>query len=385
MIEIKGKYTTAKALTDYIEKEALQQIETLCSQEWVKDSMIRIMPDVHAGKGCVVGLAMNIRDRVAPNLVGVDIGCGMSVTKFKKDNINLEELDKFIHENIPCGFSVHASADLNSYQFKNKGIKEDYKDAVYQAKEILKDMRCFIDNKEHLQKSIGTLGGGNHFIELNKDKNGFYYLVIHSGSRNLGVQVCNYYQDYAKGYCKDLNVPKGLEYVTGKTKRDYLFDLYMATDFAEHNRDCMRYKILDFLDISYNDVETEFHTIHNYIDTDYKILRKGCVSAQQGEMLIIPINMRDGSLICKGKGNEDWLCTAPHGAGRIMSRKKAKENITMATFKNSMKDVYTSCVCESTLDESPMAYKSLEEIQKYLHEVVEVVEQINPIYNFKAK
>lgn len=384
MIEIVGKYNTAKVLTDYVEPEAYSQILTLCNQEFAKDSQIRVMPDVHAGKGCVVGLAMEVKDTIVPNLVGVDIGCGMSVTKFKADNIDLEALDKFIRENIPSGFNVNKLVGRDNWEplSKNNYWYDEYNYQYKEGTEYLKSVRCYLANEEHLVRSMGTLGGGNHFIEVNIDSDGDYYLVIHSGSRNLGVQICKYYQDIAVGMCSESNVPKELSFLSGQMKRDYVYDVAMASYYAESNRACIKAKILGFLGVE--QALDSFETVHNYIDEVTHILRKGCVSAKEGEKLIIPINMRDGSLICKGKGNADWLNTAPHGAGRVLSRGKAKEQIKYEDFVESMKGIYSTSVTESNIDESPMVYKSLDEIKSHIGDVVEIVEHIKPIYNFKA-
>lgn len=387
MIEITGKYSTAKALTDNIEDEALKQIQQLCNQEFTKDSTIRIMPDVHAGKGCVIGLAMEIFDKVVPNLVGVDIGCGVLTIPFRKEKLNLKDIDDFIHNQIPSGFNVYTNQHYTFFDKKNENLYNDLMENNLTKIKNNKYIAC-LENVKHLCNSLGTLGGGNHFIEINKDNidNTLYYLTIHTGSRNLGVQVCNYHQNIAIGYCKDKNIPKDLSYLENDLMCDYIQDMLLTQEFAKANRQCIALKIADFLCGEFM-LKNAFDTVHNYIDetyTDGYVLRKGCVTATKGKYLIIPINMRDGSLICEGKGNDDFLCTAPHGAGRIMSRGQAKKNISIEDFKNTMQGIYSTCINENTLDESPMVYKSINEIQSNLKELVDIVKIIKPIYNFKA-
>ena len=377
------------------EEEAYNQIEKLSNYEPYKESKIRVMPDAHAGKGCVIGTTMTIKDMVTPNLVGVDIGCGMLVVKLEDVNPDLEKLDKVIREYIPSGFSIH-----------DKPLKRGFKN--------LDDLYCSdYVNKERALCSIGTLGGGNHFIELNKDEKGYIYLVIHTGSRHLGVQVCDYYQKLAykkltdksvdikslieklkrEGREKDIQtelksikkneIDKELAHLYGDCFEKYLNDMKIVQVYARLNRDSIAAKIISKMGWLDNIVGI-FHTIHNYIDVDNMILRKGAVSAQKDEKLIIPMNMRDGSLICIGKGNEDWNCSAPHGAGRLMSRAKAKEAISMQEFTDAMSNVYTTSVCEATLDEAPQAYKPMEEIISAIGDTVDIVDIIKPIYNFKA-
>lgn len=394
MIELKGKYNTAKVFTDNVESTAQAQIIELCNQEFVKDSKIRIMPDTHAGAGCVIGTTMTIQDKIVPNLVGVDIGCGMEVIEIKDTTINLEKLDKVIYDYIPSGFNIRKS-------------EHEY------VKNIdLSKLKCLKHvNIERAKLSIGTLGGGNHFIEVNKDDNDKLYLVIHSGSRNIGKQVAEYYQDLgykelvnlsnqridlinklkAEGREQDIQqevkqlsvpkFPKALAYVQSENFKNYLHDMNIVQEFATLNRKVMAIEILRHMNLLTSD---GFTTIHNYIDIDNMILRKGSVSAQKGEKLIIPINMRDGSLICIGKGNEDWNYSAPHGAGRLMSRSMAKELVSMDEYKESMDGIYTTSVNKSTIDESPMAYKPMQEIIDNVHDTVDIVSIIKPIYNFKA-
>lgn len=397
---VEGKYNKAKVFTEIVEDVALDQIKTLCDQEYVKNSKIRIMPDVHAGAGCTIGTTMTIQDSIVPNLVGVDIGCGMETIKIRNSHLELQKLDKLIYEKIPSGYNIREETHR-------------YNDEV-----DLSELRCKTAGKINLnraEKSLGTLGGGNHFIEANQDEEGNLYLVIHSGSRHLGLEVANYYQeqafkslngnttedinkliaDYrATGRDKEIqaaieqlkvqvgtNIPKALAYLSGQLMEDYIHDMKIVQRFALLNRKAMMDEIIRGMKLK---VEEEFTTIHNYIDTDSMILRKGAVSAKNGEKLLIPINMRDGSLICIGKGNEDWNFSAPHGAGRLMSRTKAKSTYTVSEFKKQMKGIYTTSVSSDTLDECPMAYKGMEDIVNNIGDTAEIVNIIKPIYNFKA-
>lgn len=389
-----------KIFGSIVEEEARQQIENLANYEPYKDAKIRIMPDVHAGKGCTIGTTMAITDAITPNLVGVDIGCGMYVVPLGKVDIDLEMLDRVVNEKIPSGFNIHDTPqrifmDLN----------------MLRCREVV--------DFDMVQRSIGSLGGGNHFIELNEDEDSNKYLVIHSGSRNLGVRVCNYYQKIAEKNCQNSNVDrnkiiaelkaqgreseiqdaikalkpnsvdKDLAHLTGEDMQNYLHDMDICQRYAELNRETIADLILTEFDYATcYATEAPFHTIHNYIEMFFgrqPMLRKGAVAAYRGQHLIIPMNMRDGSLLCVGKGNTDWNCSAPHGAGRLMSRKKAKEAISMAEFEKSMSDVYSTSVCESTLDEAPQAYKPMQAIIDAIHDTVDIVKIIKPIYNFKAK
>lgn len=397
MIRFKNsKGNEVKIFGDICEDEALAQIKKLADFGPYLDSHIRIMPDVHAGKGCTVGTTMILDKAVTPNLVGVDIGCGMFVVPLGKVDIDLTKLDKVVNEKIPCGFNIH----------DNPQIVFDDLNALYCRESVdLKMAQC----------SIGSLGGGNHFIELNEDNEGNKYLVIHSGSRNLGVRVCGHYQRLAERICdpkhgirakiiadlkaqgreKDIQaalkamrykVDKDLAYLEGEEMSRYLHDMRIIQDYAILNRETIARLILaDFTDILGKSKERSFHTIHNYIDIGGNTLRKGAVSAYEGEHLIIPMNMRDGSLLCIGKSNPDWNYSAPHGAGRLMSRKKAKENISMADFEKSMNSVYSTSVCEDTLDEAPQAYKPMQSIIAAISDTVTIEKIIKPIYNFKAK
>lgn len=323
------------------------------------------MPDVHAGKGCTIGTTMTINDKVVPNLVGVDIGCGMETVKLKSNRINLPELDSFIHKNIPSG--------MNARKIPHKKISEVRLD----------ELRC--KDKVNMKRailSLGTLGGGNHFVEVDKDEDENLYLVVHSGSRNIGLQVAQYYQDAAFKALGDQNeIPYELAYAEGDLLEDYLHDMDIMQEFAVKNREAIINDIIKGCKLK---EDGRFATIHNYIDLDNKILRKGAVSAQAGEMLLIPINMRDGSLICKGLGNEDWNYSAPHGAGRLMSRSEAKSSFTLNSYKKEMEGIFTSSVNAKTLDECPMAYKSIDEIIGQIGPTAEIVSHVRPVYNYKA-
>lgn len=398
MLEIKGKYNTAKIFTDIVDQESIAQIMLLCNQEITSGSKIRIMPDIHAGAGCTVGTTMTITDKVIPNLVGVDIGCGMELIKIKEKHIELQKLDKLIYQKIPSGFSIREKA--------HPFIKQSSLNNLYCYKEI---------NMLRAEKSLGTLGGGNHFIEADKDEEGNIYIVIHSGSRHLGLEVANYYQREgyrqlngsskadidaliqqlkAEGRDKEIqksvaalknvkrtHIPKDMAYVQGDLFDKYIHDMKIIQEFAMLNRKAMMDEIIRGMKLH---VVDQFTTIHNYIDMEAMILRKGAVSAKKGEQLLIPINMRDGSLICVGKGNDEWNCSAPHGAGRLMSRSKARQSFTVSSFKSEMEGIYTTSVGKQTLDECPMAYKSMDDIVNNIGDTVEIETIIKPIYNFKA-
>jgi len=399
MTKIKGKYNVALCFCDNIEPAAFNQIKLVCDREEFSDSKIRIMPDVHAGKGCTIGTTMTITDKIVPNMVGVDIGCGMETVKIAEKTVDFAKLDKVIKEKIPSGRAVHGN-------FHEDSEKVD-----------LKKLKCLKSaNIDRARKSIGTLGGGNHFIELDKDKNDNLYIVVHSGSRHLGTEVAHYYQDCAfkkscldkksvikkeierlkfenkeneiskrinelKNNLKSTDISRDLLYVKEDLFYNYMHDMKITQYFAEINRKAMINIIIKNLNLT----ELErFTTVHNYIDTENMILRKGAVSAKNGEKLLIPLNMRDGSLICIGKGNEDWNCSAPHGAGRIMSRKAALENLSMKDYKLEMQGIYSSSIMKETLDEAPMAYKNIQEIVNNIKPTVEIVLKIKPVYNFKA-
>lgn len=391
-----------KIFTDNIEPEALNQIYTLVKQPAFKNCKVRIMPDVHAGAGCVIGFTADLGDKVIPNIVGVDIGCGMLTIELGKIDIDFQFLDNIIRNKIPSGRNTH---DGRMVRFDD-----------------LKKLYCYRELKDskRLERSIGTLGGGNHFIEIDLDNEGNKYLVIHTGSRNLGKQVAEHYQklaievmqgkdklyamqeqlieDYKKqGRKKEiekaikelhrtfnpnpLGMPKELCYLTGKYRDQYLHDMEICQKYAVLNRNAIASIIMDAMNWK---SLGGFETIHNYIEIESNMVRKGAISAKDGELLLIPINMRDGSIIGKGKGNSDWNCSAPHGAGRIMSRSKAKETLSIEEFKDTMKDIFTTSVNQSTIDESPMAYKSMDEIVNNIKDTVDIVKIIKPIYNFKA-
>lgn len=395
---LKGKYNSAIVYTNNVEEKAQEQIIELCNQEFAKDSKIRIMPDVHAGAGCVIGTTMTIQDKVVPNLVGVDIGCGMEVVKFTSDNFCLEKLDKVIKEYVPSGFSVRKEVHP-CFEFID-----------------LTKLKCYKHiNAERAALSIGTLGGGNHFVEINQDSEGYYYLVIHTGSRNLGKQVAEYYQKLGYDELSNSNdekkniierckregrqvdieseiakidkkkFTKDLAWVEGENLKNYLHDMKIVQGYASLNRYAIVSSILDNFLTEENNFKFagEFETIHNYIDTEAMILRKGAVAAARGIKFIVPMNMRDGSLICVGKGNPEWNYSAPHGAGRLMGRGQARRELSLEEYTKSMQDVYTTSVVQATLDEAPLAYKPMQEIIDNIGDTAEVVEIIKPIYNFK--
>jgi RNA-splicing ligase RtcB len=367
MIEINGVYANAIVYTDEIEASAAGQIQALCDQPFAAGSKIRIMPDVHTGKGCTIGTTMTVGEYVVPNLVGVDIGCCMDVVRLKEKRVNLPALDAFISKNIPHGRDVREKPHRNSGRID------------------VTELECFgkIDTRRGLE-SIGTLGGGNHFIEVDRDEEDNLYLVIHTGSRNLGLQVAEYYQKLAYesvGGRGQTEIPFELAYLTGADRDSYLHDMAIMQRYAALNRQTIRDCILDGLKLH----EAEFFTtVHNYIDLEHGILRKGSVSARAGERLLIPLNMRDGALICAGLGNDDWNQSAPHGAGRLFSRSQAESSFTLSAFKKSMEGIYTSTVSQDTLDECPMAYKDPRTIIAAIGDTVRIEKQIRPIYNFKS-
>ena len=396
MIELKGKYNDCKIFTDNPDSETLSQIMEVLNLESCKESKIRIMPDCHAGAGCVIGTTMTLHDKVIPNLVGVDIGCGMLAIKLNGD-IDLNELDNIVRTYIPSGRNIHERYDKKLMI----GVNID-------------QIKAPID-VEYAYRSIGTLGGGNHFIELDEDFEHNFWLVIHSGSRHLGVEVAKYYQEKAYKNIKSDSIKRKIDSTIAKLKSEgkerdientikiikmqagdirkdlchvsdgdfdnYIHDMVIAQEFANANRLRIASSIIEHLNV---DIVESFSTIHNYIDTDNMILRKGAVSARYGEKLIIPMNMRDGSLICIGKGNPDWNYSAPHGAGRLLSRSAARKNISFDDFKESMNGIFSSTVVEETIDESAFAYKPMEEIINNIGETVVIKENIKPVYNFKA-
>ncbi|MGI6767181.1 MAG: RtcB family protein [Lentihominibacter sp.] len=399
MIEIKGAVNTAICYAKTVEDEAREQIRRMCDYEFTRDSKIRIMPDVHAGKGCTIGTTMTILDKAVPNVVGVDIGCGMYTVNIGAGDIDFAKLDAVVHT-IPAGRDVW------------DGRQERFD---------LTRLKCYRHLKQtrRLERSLGTLGGGNHFIEIDRAADGTNYLVVHSGSRNLGKQVADYYQELAtnlnrgigdylearenliKTYkeqgrrseihsaleslkCElnaETTIPQDLCYLEGRYLDEYLHDVEICQDFARKSREKMAGIIIDGMGF---DNIGGFHTIHNYINTEERILRKGAISAKAGELVLIPINMRDGSILARGKGNPDWNYSAPHGAGRIMSRRKAKGTLDMDEYAKSMEGIYTTSVNASTLDEAPMAYKSIDDIIDVVGEAVDIIDVLKPVYNFKS-
>ena len=404
-MEIKGKYGTAKVFTKELEKGAEDQIVTLLNQDFLEGSEVRIMPDVHQGMGCVIGFTADMGDKVIPNIVGVDLGCGMITVELGHVDIDLPQLDQVIKQKIPSGRNVHG------------GRKVEF--------DRLEELHVFreLKNTRRIERSIGTLGGGNHFIEVGQDSKGYKYMVIHSGSRNLGTQVARLYQDLAVDLCsgkeeyyvrkeeiikefrekgkkkqinkvlKDLkkeysglkpSYHKDLCYLTGDFRDKYLHDMKICQEYASLNRQTMADSILKGL-LDKNLEEFEWvETVHNYINFKDNIIRKGAIAAYEGEKVLIPINMRDGSILGVGKGNPDWNYSAPHGAGRLLSRTDAKEKLNLEEFKETMKGIYSTSVNKSTLDESPDAYKDIEYILESMDETVDVIDIIKPIYNFKS-
>lgn len=401
MIELNGKFANAKIFTDLVDQASISQVIELLNQPFVEGSKIRMMPDIHAGAGCTIGATMSVGDKICANLVGVDIGCGMLCVQIKDKYIDFDRLDEVIRKYVPSGFAIRSKP-------------HKFADQIDLAK-----LRCadHVD-LDRAYKSIGTLGGGNHFIELSKDDEDNYYLIVHSGSRHLGLEVAKYYQNlgYAKlnghddvaiqqlidelkaaGRHKNIedeitklkntkrtHIPKDLAYIEGQDFEDYIHDMRILQRYATLNRGAMIDTIL--VGMRWTAVNW-FETIHNYIDLDNPhgmILRKGAVSAEEGQRLLIPMNMRDGCLICVGKGNPDWNYSAPHGAGRIMSRSQAKRAFTVEEFAESMKGIYSTCVGRDTLDEAPMVYKPMESIIENIGDTVEIEKIIKPVYNFKA-
>jgi len=398
MFEIKGKINTAICYAKVVEDDAIDQIRRMCDYEFTADSRIRIMPDVHAGKGCTIGTTMTVTDKVVPNIVGVDIGCGMYTVNLGKADIDFAKLDEAAHF-IPSGMNIW------------EGRQEKFD---------LQQLLCYrsLKNTKWLERSLGTLGGGNHFIEVDRASDGTNYLVIHTGSRNLGKQVAEIYQQLAidlnkgketyfqerdeiirtykeqgrrkeiekalKGIswnAREATMPEDLCFLYGQYFEDYMHDVEICQRFARRNREKIAEILLDRTGMSGTD---GFHTIHNYIDTEEMILRKGAIAAHAGEKVLIPINMRDGSVLAVGKGNPEWNYSAPHGAGRIMSRTKAKNELNLDEYKKAMAGIYTTSVNAATLDEAPMAYKSLDDIIDVIKESVDVIEVMKPIFNFKA-
>ena len=363
MITVTNKYNTAKVYTDRIESGAEGLIKALCGSPVSEGSRICIMPDVHPGKGCAVGTTMTVTDKAAPGLVGVDIGCGMEVFRVTAKRLEMQKLDKLVREKIPSGRKIRNT----SHRF---------------AEQVdLNDLCCERHvGKEKARFSMGTLGGGNHFIEIDRGEDGAFWLIIHSGSRHLGLEVAQWYQNEAFRLCPE-GTPYELAWATGKLMGEYLHDMAIVQRFAALNRQAIADEIIRGMKLS---VQDSFSTVHNYIDTDTMILRKGAVSAEKGEKLIIPMNMRDGCLLCQGKGNEDWNFSAPHGAGRLMDRATVRQSFTLSQFKKEMQGIYSSSISHATLDESPMAYKPMDAIISQIEPTAEILEILKPIYNFKA-
>lgn len=398
MIEIKGKVNMALCYAKVVEDEAIEQVRRMCDYEFTKGCKIRIMPDVHSGKGCTIGTTMTVGDKVVPNIVGVDIGCGMYTVDLGRKELDFAKLDEAAHF-VPSGMNVW------------EGRKERFD---------LMELRCYrsLRDTKRLERSLGTLGGGNHFIEVDRAADGRNYLVIHSGSRNLGKQVAEIYQRLAVDLNKgketyfqerdeiirtykeagrrkeiqaaldniawkerEATMPEDLCYLYGTYLEDYLHDVEICQRFARRNREKMAEVLLERVGLEGGEA---FHTIHNYIDTGEMILRKGAIAAHKGEKVLIPINMRDGSVLAVGRGNAEWNYSAPHGAGRLMSRTGAKQRLSMEEYEKAMEGIYTTSVNEATLDEAPMAYKALEDIIDVIRESVDVLEVMKPVYNFKA-
>ncbi|MCR5295090.1 MAG: RtcB family protein [Lachnospiraceae bacterium] len=398
MLEIKGSVNTALCYANIIEEEAIEQIKRMCSYEFTEGCRIRIMPDVHAGKGCTIGTTMTINGKAVPNIVGVDIGCGMYTVELGRGEIDFAKLDEAAHF-IPSGMKVWEE-------------RQEHFD--------LTGLRCYryLKDTDRLERSLGTLGGGNHFIEVDRAADGMSYLIIHSGSRSLGKQVAEYYQNLAvelhqgkaayrkeqdeliraykeqgrsneiENALKDLKmkiaentIPPDLCFLSGSSLGDYLHDVEVCQHFARRNREKMADILLTRAGLS---GKNAFHTIHNYIDTEEMILRKGAIAAHKGEKVLIPINMRDGSVLAVGRGNPEWNYSAPHGAGRLMSRKTAKEKLDLDEYRRTMAGIYSTSVNENTLDEAPMAYKSLSDIIGVIKDSVDVIDVLKPLYNFKA-
>jgi tRNA-splicing ligase RtcB len=404
-MELRGKYGMAKVFTENLEPGAKDQIIELLDQDFIEGAQVRIMPDVHQGMGCVIGFTADMGDKVIPNIVGVDIGCGMLVVELGNIKIDYATLDKIIYNKIPSGFKIHGE---RKYKYPK-----------------IQDLYCYRDLQDtrRFERSIGTLGGGNHFIEVGEDSKKSKYLIIHSGSRNLGKQVADHYQkmaiDLAKGDSgyfsrkqeiirsykemgrkkeikkalkqlekeyKNLkpNYPRDLCFLTGEHREMYLHDMKICQEYASTNRKAMGDMILNSLLKKGLEDYTHFETIHNYINFKDNIIRKGAISAYEGEKVLIPINMRDGSILAIGKGNPDWNYSAPHGAGRVMSRNQARAELNLQEFEKTMEGIYTTSINKSTLDEAPFAYKPIGEILDSLGETVEVLDIIKPLYNFKA-
>lgn len=416
MINIKGKYTNCKIFNDNVDETSISQVYDFLNNETFKNTHPRFMPDIHAGAGAVIGTTFKLSDKIIPNVIGVDIGCGMSAWKIDKGlNYDFNSLDEVVRNKIPFGKNTHSDLNYTLLKsiFEKMNIEIFFEDFIEKVKEIANKTG---QSEQRALLSIGSLGGGNHFLEINKGKD-VNYLIIHSGSRSFGLNVANYHQkkaienvnkfnknDYEKKFkeiketlkgkeiekalkalkeeYKNSHINTGLEYIEGDDAEEYFEDMKIAQIYAQLSRRVMGSIILNVhFKVDYYE---PFESVHNYIDFNDNVVRKGAISAHENELIIIPLNMMDGTLICKGKGNSNWNNSAPHGAGRLFSRSKAKENLSISEFKEKMKDVWSSCVSEKTLDESPMAYKNSDDIKRYIEPTAEIIEHIKPIYNFKA-
>lgn len=371
---ISGNYADAKAFTikdteKAIDSYAMAQLQMLCDNEASKGCKIRVMPDVHPGKVCTIGLTMTVGERILPSLVGIDIGCGMTLAQVKQKNIEFQKLDKVIREQVPSGSGIRRKMHRFAEAFDR-----------------LAELYCYNSIREEKARlSLGTLGGGNHFIEIDKDDDGNLYVIIHTGSRHLGKEVTEYYLDQGQKVLKkkNISVPYELTYLDGTLKEQYLHDLQIVQEFAALNREVILDELVKGLKLKVTKISS---CIHNYIEVldDKAILRKGAISAKAGEPVIIPINMKDGALLGTGLGNEDWNCSAPHGAGRIMKREDISSHFTVSAFKSAMKGIYSSCIGKDTLDEAPFAYRKMDEILEVIDDTVHIETCIRPVYNFKA-
>ena len=365
MKTVKGIYAEAKIFTDDVEEYAQAQVKMICDNQVAEGSRIRLMPDIHPGKVGPIGLSMTVTDKVIPQLLGVDIGCGMTCVKLNKDNAEFQKLDRVIRENVPSGFEIRKEPHHMAAEFSYERL--------HCARHV---------NRPKAERSLGTLGGGNHFLELDRGEDGSLYLVVHTGSRHLGEEVAEHYTKLAHTSLKAqrLEVPYYMSYLEGDEKENYMEDVQTIEDYAELNRQIIVREILKGM--KWKAVE-QFSVAHNYLDAS-GVLRKGAIAAEKGFQVIIPANMRDGMLLGIGLGNEDWNCSAPHGSGRRLKREDVKSWYTVSDFKREMKGIYSSCVGTDTLDEAPFAYRSLAEIAERIRDTVQITEILKPVYNYKA-
>ncbi|MCD7744550.1 MAG: RtcB family protein [Lachnospiraceae bacterium] len=368
MKKIEGRYAKAKIFTDNVEDYALAQVKLICDQKGAEGSVIRLMPDVHPGKVGPIGLTMTVNDTVLPNIVGIDIGCGITIAKLKQKKLEYQKLDTVIRERIPSGFHIRSKFHRFAESFP------------------FEELKCYRHiSLDRIMRSMGSLGGGNHFIEADRGEDGSLYVVIHSGSRHLGKEVAEYYLNQGQRILKEqeVDIPYELTYLEGSLMEDYLHDQCVVQSFASQNRAAMLDELIKGMKLK---VEEEFSCVHNYIEivTDYKMLRKGAISAKSGEKVIIPINMRDGVILGIGKGNPDWNDSAPHGSGRILKRTDVQNHYTVSNYKKEMKGIYSSCIGKDTLDEAPFAYRGISEIAGAISDTVEIQQILKPVYNFKA-